>query len=94
MCHMWLALFGHATQLRMPAHGTTTLQSHLKPKAYTQTMDSWQNPNEDSRGVDISQIRSQLRMSVEERVSHMVVVANTFRKIRESVQIVDRPIGR
>ena len=57
-------------------------------------MDSWQNPNEDSRGVDISQIRSQLRMSVEERVSDMVVVANTFRKIRESVQIVDRPIGR
>ncbi len=57
-------------------------------------MDSWQNPNEDSRGVDVSQIRSQLRMSVEERVSHMVVVANTFRKIRESVQIVDRPIGR
>ena len=57
-------------------------------------MDSWQNPNEDSRGVDISQIRSQLRMSVEERVRHMVVVANTFRKIRESVQIVDRPIVR
>jgi hypothetical protein len=57
-------------------------------------MDSWQNPNEDSRGVDISQIRSQLRMSVEERVNHMVVVANTFRKIRESVQIVDRPIVR
>ena len=57
-------------------------------------MDSWQNPNEDSRGVDISQIRSQLRMSVEERVKHMVVVANTFRKIRESVQIVDRPIVR
>ena len=57
-------------------------------------MDSWQNPNEDSRGVDISQIRSQLRMSVEDRVKHMVVVANTFRKIRESVQIVDRPIVR
>ena len=57
-------------------------------------MESWQNPNEDSRGVDISQIRSQLRMSVEERVRHMVVVANTFRKIRESVQIVDRPIVR
>ncbi len=57
-------------------------------------MDSSQNPNEDSRGVDISQIRSQLRMSVEERVNHMVVVANTFRKIRESVQIVDRPIVR
>ena len=57
-------------------------------------MDSWQNPNEDSRGVDISQIRSQLRMSVEDRVKHMVVVANTFRKLRESVQIVDRPIVR
>ncbi len=57
-------------------------------------MDSSQNPNEDSRGVDISQIRSQLRMSVEERVIHMVDIANTFKKIRDSVQIVDRPIGR
>lgn len=53
-----------------------------------------QNSNEDWRGVDISQIRSQLRMSVEDRVSHMVDIANTFKKIRDSVQIVDRPVGR
>lgn len=57
-------------------------------------MDAWQNPNEDERGVDVSQIRSQLRMSVEDRVRHMVDVANTFMKIRDTVKIVDRPLGR
>ena len=57
-------------------------------------MDTWQNPNEDSRGVDVGQIRSQLRMSVEDRVRHMVDVANTFMKIRNTVKIVDRPFGR
>ena len=82
---------GHRARERWRNHRPET---RLTPEAYTQTVDSWQNPNEDSHGVDISQIRSQLRMSVEERVNHMVVVANTFRKIRESAQIVDRPIGR
>lgn len=57
-------------------------------------MDAWQNPNEDERGVDVGQIRSQLRMSVEDRVRHMVDVANTFIKIRGTVKIVDRPLGR
>jgi len=57
-------------------------------------MDEWKNPNEDARGVDVSQIRSQLRMSVEDRVRHMVDVANAFMKIRENVKIVDRPLGR
>jgi len=57
-------------------------------------MVAWQNPNEDERGVDVGQIRSQLRMSVEDRVRHMVDVANTFMKIRDNVKIVDRPLGR
>lgn len=63
-------------------------------EAYTKTVDTWKNPNEDERGVDVSQIRSQLRMSVEDRVRHMVDVTNTFMKIRETVKIVDRPLGR
>lgn len=62
--------------------------------AYTKTVDTWKNPNEDEHGVDVSQIRSQLRMSVEDRVRHMVDVANTFMKIRDTVKIVDRPLGR
>jgi len=33
-------------------------------------------------------------MSVEDRVRHMVDVANTFMKIRDTVKIVDRPLGR
>lgn len=57
-------------------------------------MDAWQNPNEDERGVDVGQIRSQLRMSVEDRVRHMVDVANTFMTIRDTVKIVNRPLGR
>lgn len=46
---------------------------------------------EDERGVDISQIRRQLRMSVEERVGHMVGVANTLMEIRASVRFIDAP---
>jgi hypothetical protein len=46
---------------------------------------------EDERGVDISQIRRQLRMSVEERVRHMVEVANTLMEIRASARFVDAP---
>ena len=63
-------------------------------EAYTKTVDTWKNTNEDERGVDVSQIRSQLRMSVEDRVRHMVDVTNTFMKIRDTVKIVDRPLGR
>jgi hypothetical protein len=44
---------------------------------------------EDERGVDISQIRQQLRMSVEDRVNHMVEVANVMIHIRDTVRFVD-----
>ncbi len=46
---------------------------------------------EDERGVDISQIRRQLRMSVEDRVVHMVEVANTLMDLRSSVRFIDVP---
>jgi hypothetical protein len=51
-------------------------------------MSEWKNPNEDWRGVDITQIRAQLRLSVEDRVRHMVEVANVFMDVRRRVQIV------
>jgi hypothetical protein len=54
-------------------------------------MEAWKNPIEDERGVDISQIRRQLQMSVEERVQHMVEVSNKFMEIRSHVQFVDIP---
>jgi len=38
---------------------------------------------EDERGVDVSQIRRQLRMTVPERVRTMVDAANTMLTIRE-----------
>ena len=41
---------------------------------------------EDHRGVDISQIRRQLRMSVEERVQDMVHVANVMIEIQKTAQ--------
>lgn len=41
---------------------------------------------EDERGVDISQIRRQLRMSVPERVRHMVHVANVMMDIQRTAQ--------
>lgn len=44
---------------------------------------------EDSRGVDISQIRRQLRMNVEDRVRHMVEVTNTLMDLRARVRFVD-----
>jgi hypothetical protein len=59
--------------------------------AYTQIVDTWKNPNEDERGVDIGQIRRQLLMSVEERVQHMVEVSNKFMEIRAHVRFVDIP---
>jgi hypothetical protein len=49
---------------------------------------------EDERGVDISQIRRQLRMSVEERVRSMVDTANTLMEIRASVRFIDVPPDR
>jgi len=43
-------------------------------------------PIEDSRGVDISQIRRQLRMTVPERVRSMVEAANTMLAIQQRAQ--------
>ena len=51
-------------------------------------MDEWKNPNEDARGVDVGQIRAQLRMSIEDRVRHMVDVANKLIEIRASVRLL------
>lgn len=51
-------------------------------------MSEWKNPNEDWRGVDVSQIRAQLRLSVEDRVRHMVEVANVYMDVRRQVQMV------
>ncbi len=38
---------------------------------------------EDRRGVDVSQIRRQLRMSAPDRVQSMVLAANTLASIKE-----------
>jgi hypothetical protein len=46
---------------------------------------------EDSRGVDVSQIRRQLRMSVEDRVQHMVEVTNKLMEVRATVRLLDPP---
>ena len=45
---------------------------------------------EDSRGVDVSQIRRQLNMSVPERVRSMVETANRLIAIREQTQVSQR----
>ena len=49
-------------------------------------MDNWQNPNEDSRGVDVSQIRDMLSMSVAERAHETVRVANLMAQARETAR--------
>ena len=41
---------------------------------------------EDERGVDISQIRRQLRMSIPERVREMVHAANVMMEIQRTAQ--------
>lgn len=53
-------------------------------------MSEWHNPNEDWRGVDVTQIRALLRLSVEDRVRHMVEVANVFMGIRQRARVVGR----
>ena len=42
------------------------------------------NSNEDWRGVDVGQIRRQLRMTTKERVRDMVHAANVMMSIREN----------
>ena len=59
-------------------------------EAYTLVMQE-RSPLEDWRGVDIGPIRAQLRLSVADRVSHMVDVANRFMEIRRNVRIIHRP---
>jgi len=46
-------------------------------------MSDVKNPNEDWRGVDVGQIRRQLRMTPKERVHAMVHAANVMLSIRE-----------
>ena len=46
---------------------------------------------EDGRGVDVSQIRRQLRMSVEDRVRHMVDVTNKLMEVGATVRLLDPP---
>ena len=41
---------------------------------------------EDERGVDVSQIRAQLQLSVPERVRTMVAIANTKIAMREAAK--------
>jgi hypothetical protein len=46
-----------------------------------------QSPSiEDARGVDVSQIQRQLRMTVPERVESMVHVANVMMSIQKTAQ--------
>jgi hypothetical protein len=49
-------------------------------------VDEWKNPNEDERGIDVTQIRAQLRLTVAERVQQMVHAANVFMKIQKTAQ--------
>jgi hypothetical protein len=49
---------------------------------------------EDSRGVDISQIRRQLRLSVPDRVRTMVATANVMISIQRTAQASLRQQGR
>jgi len=56
------------------------------PVAYTEVVNAWKSPNEDERGVDIGQIRAQLRLSVAERVREMVHAANIFIRVQENAR--------
>jgi len=44
---------------------------------------------EDARGVDVSQIRAQLRLAVPDRVRQMVEVANRMIAIRDTARRAD-----
>ena len=54
--------------------------------AYTDAVDVWKNPNEDERGVDIGQIRGQLKLTVAERVREMVHAANVMMRMQENAR--------
>ena len=61
-------------------------EARLTPGAYTDAVDVWKNPNEDERGVDLTQIRAQLKLTVAERVREMVHAANVVITIQENVR--------
>ena len=50
-------------------------------------MSDLANPNEDWRGVDVGQIRRQLRMTTKDRVRDMVHVANVIMKMQVNARI-------
>jgi len=50
-------------------------------------VDGWRIPNEDERGVDVSQIRSQLRLPVKERVRVMVEAANLLIAVQKHARL-------
>jgi DNA polymerase II large subunit len=54
--------------------------------SYNAVVDTWKNPNEDERGVDIAQIRGQLKLTVAERVREMVHAANVMMTIQENAR--------
>ena len=58
----------------------------MTPTAYTGSVDTWKNPNEDERGVDIDQIRRQLKLTVAERVREMVHAANVMMTMQENAR--------
>ena len=51
-------------------------------RPYTGRVDTWP-PVEDQRGVDVGQIREQLRLPVKERVRVMVEAANVLIDLQE-----------
>jgi hypothetical protein len=53
---------------------------------YTCIVDASKNPNEDERGVDIGQIRGQLKLTVAERVRDMVNAANVMMTMQENAR--------
>lgn len=68
---------------RQVAH---TPQLRVLPGAYTHIMVAWQNPDEDWRGVDLTQIRRQLRLPIADRVREMVHAANVMMAVRQHAQ--------
>lgn len=69
-------LFGHTGSLRVH------FEAQLIPSTYTVPMHGASVP-EDWRGVDVGQIRAQLRLPVTERVRVMVEAANLLMAVQE-----------
>ncbi len=67
---------------------TKSTDSRRLRQEYTEAMEIT-DPLEDWRGVDLSQINRQLLMTIEDRVNHMVDVANKLIAIRRTVRLVD-----